>query len=262
VVQLRPRQWLDNEEELVPIGGSTTTEARDHAASAPETAAESSSGPAPWAASDFWSEDAALVQDALEVPVPEVVEGPEIEGPGLEAPSAALAAGASQPLRSRVAGVRRSFAVPAAAAFAVAATAIGLIVVNVFGSAAGSPRRIAGSAASPATGFSIVGAPTTITNADRLRASRAARPERKRSQIRARSRSTATRRAARSDHHTPVTATAEVTARYSALTPHSTPAPITEAPLEPSHATSESPPTRSGPTGPVSLIGAGTSSSG
>jgi hypothetical protein len=66
VIRLRPRQWLDTVEDLVPIGRAPADPKLSRLApSAVEPPA------APWAASDFWGEDAAHLQDALHAPLPE-----------------------------------------------------------------------------------------------------------------------------------------------------------------------------------------------
>ncbi|MDQ6778567.1 MAG: hypothetical protein M3071_20620, partial [Actinomycetota bacterium] len=165
VVHLRPRQWLESEDELVPIGGAKADSSADgapagrapaasiapdkpgHASTwlgageetvpiarepAPQAdtasdIADSARSPTPsWAASDFWGEDAANVHDALEAPVP--AQLPDETPP---------------PERRRVASPRRFLRAPALAGITVAAAAVLAAAIDSFGAAPAAHRQSA-----------------------------------------------------------------------------------------------------------------------
>jgi hypothetical protein len=284
VVQLRPRQWLDAEEELVPIDGTSTESRDERTASSPRPASpaenvdggpsapderghastwlgageetvpigrepareatESNSGT--WAASDFWGEDAALVQDALEVPAT------------ASSPSEAVA----PPQHPEA--PRRSVRAPALAAIAIAAAAILAAAINGFGSAPAAPRS-AGSVSSlhaSTSASSDADTDPVAGTAERLRTTAAAREHRisNRTRERSRQRSMASRRTARRTQRRTKPATTAVVDRY--VAPVSTPAPTIDRSVTPPEDTNAGSSSRAGPTGIGALIGPGTTSSG
>jgi hypothetical protein len=311
VVPLRPRQWLESGDELVPIGGLTTesrvdpsesradpptgdaeqnglspasgtssngSEGHGHAASwlgpdeqtvpirqAPPNS-DSESPTTAWAASDFWGEDAALVHDALEAPAP-ASSTPMASSSGAElGPGATPVVG--RYLTSRRHGLLRP---PALAAITITAVAVVAVATTSLASAPPAPRRSTPPAAiSAATNPPTRSTPSksaTTTTPARPRAAAADRLHRtsSRTQLHRRSSSTTShRRPQHERHRTVVTATAT---HYVAAASASAPAPSTTAPATDStatstHSTSASSPSHVGPTGPISLIGSGTSPSG
>jgi hypothetical protein len=269
VVHLRPRQWLESDEELVPIGEAPNEPSGDpvppagHASTwlgggeetipigaDPACGPDVGDSPKAWAASDFWGEDAAQVHDALEAPVPE--------------PHAAeVAASDSAP----PAFTRRLVRVPAALAITVAAAAIIAAAISSFGSRPAAPRQVSRAASVHATTGARPKAPSVapqspMTAAVRLRLTAAARQARsaKRAHLRAHPRSAPAPRVPATRRHQHRNTVAAATAvRYVTPTPTTTSAP-TSSPA--TQATSRPAPSPPGPTGTVSLIGAGTSSSG
>jgi hypothetical protein len=285
VVHLRPRPWLESEDELVPIDGagqesgangvptsrndgsveSTAASRRGHASTwlgpdeetvpivlepttKHETGADAKSQAASWAASDFWGEDAANVHDTLEAPVP-------------AQPSSTTAA----PAYRRPATSHRLLRAPALIAITIAAVAVIAAVVSGFGSAPAAPRHPA--PASPlhvsAAGRSMSAVNTAAVA--RPRTPRPVSPHRSRRHIRsgARVRLPSTSRSAHAStrRHHPAAPAAAAT-RYIAPAPVSTPAATTYRTETPTQATSASSPGPAGPTGTGSLIGPGTSPSG
>lgn len=273
VVRLRPRQWLESEDELIPIGGTSpepssgTAQSTDppagHASTwlgsgeqtVPMAPAQPDAGDSAtyWAASDFWGEDAAQVHDA--------VEAPDLP----PRPKTAAASGVSPNEVARPPVARRLPRVPALAAIAIAAAAITAIAVTAFGSA--PPAHLSRSsslhATAPAHATSgSVAAKSATTAAARLRltaaASRHRRTQRPRLRAHPRSSRAHARAAPSRNQHRSTPASATTVVHYV------TPAPSTAASsaYQPAHATSASTPSPAGPTGPASLIGPGTSSSG
>jgi len=249
VVHLRPRQWLESEDELVPIGRAATESGAGDAPSPEEPVpiAPESNGRA---ASDFWGEDAAYVQDAVEATAPEA-SAPEAPAP--EAPSDAVAAPGGPPLAFR----RRLSRAPALAVIAIAAAMPIAVVINGFGSATAVPRTSSSSSLHASAGTRSTAAVarihTTKPASQHRRTARSVRRER--------SRSTAEHPRAHSAHRRRAVATTAVDVRD--VTPASPPpASTTYRTVTPTQATRPSAPSPAGPTGPGSLIGPGTSSSG
>jgi hypothetical protein len=329
VVHLRPRQWLDTEEDLVPIGWGPAESGSDGPASRPDLApppgrngtaraagapslpdapghastwlgageetvpiardpaqtpgGSSSSGTESWAAADFWGEDAASVHDALEAPVQDALEAPvqdALEAPvhdaleaSVPAPPAGEPHGQSPP---RAEGPCRSVKIPALAAVAIAAAALIAAALNGFASAPAAPRSSETSAslhasttvpstanvrstADAAAAGTTADAVAAATTAARLRTTAAnERRIRESAELRSHSRTLASRAAARRDQRRSAPTTTAAAAHYIKPAPTSTPYRSTA----PTQDTSTSSPSRAGPTGTTSLIGAGTSSSG
>jgi len=288
VVHLRPRQWLDPDEELVPMGGATSesgggrapslpgptpprgrptaTDENGHAstglgegartvpiarAPAGETPSTTSAGGESWPAADFWGEDAESVHDALDTPVPAHPAG-EAQRPS-----------SSQRAPSR----RRSVRAPAFAALAVAAAALIAAAVNGFGSAPAAPHSSA-SISSLSAHTSTPGdaaAAAAVATAARLRTTAAASQPRshEREQPRSRSHSAASHAGTRRDARRSAPKTTPAAVRYDfAPAVANSAAPIAPRSVTPTPVTRASPQSRPGPTGTISLIGAGTSSSG
>jgi hypothetical protein len=271
VVPLRPRQWLESEDELVPIDGvgqesganggptshddgsaeSTAPGRRGHASTwlgPDEETVPIAPEPTTWAASDFWGEDAANVHDTLEAPVP-AQPSSEIAGPEYRPPATS----------------HRLLRAPALTAITIAAVSVIAAVVTGFGSAPAAPRHPA-----PASSLHVSAAARSMSAANaavvaRPRTTGAVSPHRIRQHIRseprARLRSTSRSAHASTHRHHPAAPAAAAT-RYIAPAPVSTPAATTYRTDTPTQATSASSAGLAGPTGTGSLIGPGTSPSG
>ncbi|HWF51566.1 MAG TPA: hypothetical protein VG294_13085 [Solirubrobacteraceae bacterium] len=252
VVRLRPRQWLESEDELIPIGGtSPEPSSGTRLKSDPPTPAQADASDSAtyWAASDFWGEDAAHVHDAVEAPTPPP-----------------RASGVSPIEAARPPAARRFPRVPALAAIAIATAAITAIAINALGSAPGARLSPASSvhANAPARSTSAASAAKSATTAAARRRLTAAASRHRRTQrphLRVRSRfPRAHARPAPSRHqHRGTAAPATTVVHYVTAAPTSPPA---SSAYQPAHATSANTPSPAGPTGPASLIGPGTSSSG
>jgi hypothetical protein len=250
-VRLRPRNWIDTLEDLVPIGGAKTRgrserasggadERSPRAPERPTNAAASAwlgedEAPVPFdaaasAGSDFWGERAASVQDAVRAPVER------------------------RPTRPRAAAARRSLAqldlrLPAPR---VAAATLGVILAVLVAFAA-SAALTGATGARPARSHTRDSAPT-VSASQIAQVAKALTPEAIPPLAGSR-----THKPKLAKHHAPpVHAAAAVhhAAQTSAAPASSTPAPAT--------ATTSAPlPARSaGPSGPISLLGPGTSPSG
>jgi hypothetical protein len=310
VVQLRPRQWLDAEEELVPIGGAsaegapseseptpprngngsapatvdpTAPDEPGHAstwlgageetipiAPSPATAAPAdhespSAGTESWAAADFWGEDAASVHDAVEAPVQEAPADGAVRAPRRRSWRPHRFVGARW-----FGGAPRSVTAPvlALAAAAIAAAAIIAAAVSGFGSAPAVPHSSTpvSSLQANTSPPSTADASAAVVTAARLRSAGEAsqRRSRERAQVRSRSttsRTVASRSVALRDRRRSAPATTAAAARYATHASTSTSA-VPHTSVAPTPAAGGSAPSGAGPTGTVSLIGPGTSSSG
>jgi hypothetical protein len=203
-----------------------------------------------WAASDFWGEDAAQVHDAVEAPAPP-----------------ARPSGVSHNEVARPPATRRFPRVPALTAIAIAAAAaITAIAINALGSAPAARLSTTSSlhATAPArstSGASAAKSATTAAAGLRLTAaaSRHQRTQRAHPRIRTGSTRAHARHTTSRNQHRGTTVAATTVVHYVAPAPTSTPA---SSAYQLAHATSANTPTPAGPTGPASLIGPGTSSSG
>ena len=268
VVQLRPRQWLEPDDELVPFGGAeqatpddsvVAADAEDAtvaAAAADQGHASSWLGPGEHtvpitptlrAASDFWGEDAADLQHAVEAP-----PAPADSEPAEQAHS---------PVRRRVPRPRASVPtiLPRRGVLAAFAVAAAVAVALLIGSLGSSPRH------SPRAPTVQAAATTHPTSAKTSHASSSASDRAKR--VVSRVHHASARRGARlhaaavskhvfTGHHGHRTTVREATAHTADATPASTPPPAR------TQSTSVASYGSAGPSGTTSLIGAGTSPSG
>ncbi|HWF73134.1 MAG TPA: hypothetical protein VG186_07305 [Solirubrobacteraceae bacterium] len=287
VVRLRPRQWLEPDEALVPIGAESKdpepkpdpTPISPNAADAdgrghPDALGHASTWlgageetvpivrpPAPkadnpddatntWAASDFWGEDAAYVHNTLEAPIP---PPSSTEDP--------------PPQRRHFTNPHKLLRVPALAAITVAAAALLATIINGLGSAPTAHRQTAPGASLHADAHASATAASgpaqgTETATQRLRTTAATpRHHTALAHHRAHSRP-ATHTKTQHKHRATRSRAATVVVRYVSPPPASAPSPTTYSTGAASQSTSPSSSGPAGPTGTVAKIGAGTSSSG
>ncbi len=267
-----PRDWLGSPDELVPIGGSDRPG---------RFADEEPGSEMPPAAEDFWGEDSAAVQDALQGPTRHEPSGPPATG-------LRPATGAPGESRGRVRGrwhpshrARRSRGSHRSrlAAVAVAAIAGLALIVSIIGlGSSNRPRQnsrrpsasASGTAEQPASKTSLAASIKGIVQHSEQAAHRAAKDVSLRRNHAAARRRPATRHRRR---RTPVTppsqtfvssptqATTTTIPQQSSVSSGQNTAAATGASASqtPSASGSSTPP---GPSGSVSLIGAGTSPSG
>lgn len=270
VVHMRPRQWLETDEELVPIGREPSgpePSGREPSGSDLHGRAGSKPRGAPWAASDFWSEEAAYVQDALEAPVP----APGREGTAAERENQRTSgpqgpSGGSTP-RGRRAHVPRELLAfvhraPALAVVALAGSLVVLVAFIAFSALGGAPAVRSASSRRSASASRSVNRSEVSHHA--AHAPAIAAPVHTRSPARRRGRATTTSSAkkhavaARSTgtHFYPASSSAsDASTAKQAVTP-------TYAQSASTSRSSPAPSKPTGPSGPISLIGAGTTPSG
>ena len=260
VVHLRPRQWLETVEDLVPIGrepGVREPGAREPVGDDLRGRSGAEPQAASWAASDFWGEDAANVQDALDAPVPalglEKAAAPAVVKPEQPRPSRPLSR-VQPPLAPRARAQLKRFAssvrLPRPAVVLALAASLAVLVAimtsSALGGAAGrsAPKTRAASRAHTAR-FTD---PGKQVNKDVEMLASARIPPLAQPRVRTAKAKSAKRHAA-----------AAQSASYSASPTYAHSASTSGATSE---IRSSPPPARPGPTGIVSLVGAGTSPSG
>jgi hypothetical protein len=260
--------WLGSGEETIPLAPAPDTTKPATLMPRSDDAGEPVPEPSLWAAADFWGEDAAHLQHALEAPAESSAE-PRVESLH------------PQDSRRRERRRRRPLGLRTGPVLVVAVVAAALVIAVAmpgFMSAPAAPGRAGLTASKRAITRAPTGTHTRAASratpspgaAALLASSRSGQHRRRGGAHRPRlSRPEPSRRITHPHHRRPAVTTAAA-ARYIAPALADTPAPTTTytsaasspAPAGSTPAVSASPPSHAGPTGPVSLIGSGTSPSG